>query len=245
MHDDFEEDTTASISEEKPAPSTEINEVTIRSYPKTVLFYPTAFLSLIFAIITWILPFTPFALDPSVLYSIQALIGYAWFVVFGFNLFIITFEFSKGVVAIFVMLIVILIMAIAFIFQSTGILIFISPVAFGLFFSVNNLLAFFLIFSFIIIMSWISTRFYYFRITANEILYKKGLLGDVERYGTSNVSVHKEIRDIFEYILFLSGRLTIEIPGRKLAIVIDNVPKINNVELKIMTLLRRIEIDID
>ncbi|MFX1564120.1 MAG: hypothetical protein ACFFDP_12520, partial [Promethearchaeota archaeon] len=87
--------------------------------------------------------------------------------------------------------------------------------------------------------------FYYFRITPNEILYKKGLLGDVERYGTSNVSVHKEIRDLFEYILFLSGRLTITVPGRKLAIVIDNVPRINTVELKIMTLLRRIEIDID
>ncbi|MFX1563149.1 MAG: hypothetical protein ACFFDP_07565, partial [Promethearchaeota archaeon] len=75
MHDDFEEDTSAEMTHEKPVPTTEINEVTIRSYPKTVLFYPTAFVSLIFAIVTWILPYTILGLYPALLYSWQTTIG--------------------------------------------------------------------------------------------------------------------------------------------------------------------------
>jgi hypothetical protein len=42
-----------------------------------------------------------------------------------------------------------------------------------------------------------------------------------------------------------SGRLTITIPGRKTAIMLDNIPNINTVETKILLLLRRIEVDID
>ncbi|MFX1564273.1 MAG: hypothetical protein ACFFDP_13300, partial [Promethearchaeota archaeon] len=105
MHDDFEEDTTEEIADEKLVPTKEINEVTVRSYPKTVLFYPTCFMSLIFALITWMLPLTPIALDPNLLFAVQTWLGYLWFVIFGFNLFIITFEFSKGVVAILVLMI--------------------------------------------------------------------------------------------------------------------------------------------
>ncbi|MFW9831347.1 MAG: hypothetical protein ACFFD8_06190, partial [Candidatus Thorarchaeota archaeon] len=63
--------------------------------------------------------------------------------------------------------------------------------------------------------------------------------------GTSNVMVHKEICDLFEYLLFRSGRLTFTVPGRTTAIVLDNVPNINGVENKILHLLRRIEVDID
>jgi len=82
-------------------------------------------------------------------------------------------------------------------------------------------------------------------VTPNEIIYKKGILGDVERYGTSNVMFHKEIVDIFEYLILKSGRLTFTIPGRKTSIVLDTVPRINSIEQQLLSLLRRIEVDID
>ena len=219
---------------EKPAPPPTIDEVTIRSYPKTVLFYPTMFVSLILAILEWVLP-----LPTHLLY----VIGFVWFIVFIWNLFVLSFEFSKGVIVALFLTIVIIILGAALVFTTTGILPWIHPAIFQLYVNAYSLLAFFLVFGVVILLSWISTRFYYFRITHNEVIYKKGLLGDVERYATANLTVHKEILDIFEYALFRSGRLTIEVPGRKLAITIANVPRINSVERKILHLLGRIEID--
>jgi hypothetical protein len=218
----------------KPAPPRAIDEVTIRSYPKTVLFYPTMLVSLILAILEWIFPLTD---------QLKFVIGFIWFVVFTWNLFVLSFEFSKGVIVALFLTVVILILGAALVFTTTGILPWIHPAIFQLYLNAYSLLGFFLVFGFVILLSWISTRFYYFRVTHNEVIYKKGLLGDVERYATANLTVNKEILDIFEYALFRSGRLTIEVPGRKLAIVIQNVPRINSVERKILHLLGRIEID--
>jgi hypothetical protein len=190
--------------------------------------------SLILAIVEWLL--LPY---PNIMY----LIGFVWFVVFTWNLLVLSFEFGKGVVVALTLTLVIVILGLALVFATTGTLLWIHPAIFQLYVNPYSLLAFFLVFGFVILVSWISTRFYYFRVTHNEVIYKKGLLGDVERYATANLTVNKEILDIFEYALFRSGRLTIEVPGRKLAIVIQNVPRINSVERKILHLLGRIEID--
>lgn len=228
-----EETPTKTPTEKTPEPRA-IDEVTIRSYPKTVLFYPTMLVSLILALLEWLLP-----LPTNLLY----VIGFVWFIIFTWNLLVLSFEFGKGVVVALFLTIVIIILGAALFFTMTGILPWIHPAIFQLYVNAYSLLAFFLVFGFVILLSWISTRFYYFRVTHNEVIYKKGLLGDVERYATANLTVHKEILDLFEYALFRSGRLTIEVPGRKLAIVIQNVPRINSVERKILHLLGRIEID--
>jgi hypothetical protein len=224
-------------------PEEELNEVTLRSFPKTVLFYPTMFFSLTIAIAMLFVYLNPllWPIADQLFYGLT----FAWFVFFIFNFLVVSFEFSKGVVVGLILLIVIAIMGIGFITTLTGVIPWINPAILGLFININSMVAFSLTFGFVILLAWITTRFYYFRITPNEIIYKKGLLGDVERFGTTNIVVHKEIRDIFEFIFLRSGRLTIMIPGRKQAIVIDNVPKINSMEKKILFLLRRIEIDID
>jgi hypothetical protein len=228
------EETPAKTPAEKAPQPQAIDEVAIRSYPKTVLFYPTMLVSLILALVEWFLP-----LPLNFIY----VIGFVWFVVFAWNLFVVSFEFGKGVVVALVLTLVIVILGLALFFATTGILPWIHPAVFQLYLNVQSMLAFFLLLGFVILVSWISTRFYYFRVTHNEVIYKKGLLGDVERYATANLTVHKEILDLFEYALFRSGRLTIEVPGRKLAIVIQNVPRINSVERKVLYLLGRIEID--
>jgi membrane protein implicated in regulation of membrane protease activity len=196
------------------------------------------FVSLILALLQWFLP------DPLKT-QLAPLMGFVWFVFFTFNLMVISFEFGKGIVVAIFLLLVITILAAALLFTVWGVTLWINPAYLGLIVNANTLLAFFLVFGLVILLSWVSTRFFYFRVTHNEIIYKKGILGDVERYATANVTVHKEITDIFEYVLFRSGRLTIEVPGRKLAIPIDNIPRINRVEHKVLHLLGRIEIDKD
>ena len=110
-----------------------IDEVTIRSYQKTVLFYPTMLVSLILAILEWF--FLPY---PNILY----LIGFVWFVVFAWNLLVISFEFGKGVVVAIVLTIVILILALALVFATTGLVPWIHPTVFQLYVNPYSLLAF-------------------------------------------------------------------------------------------------------
>lgn len=232
--------------EPTPAPERkEIQEVVVREYPKTVLFYPMLFVSLFIAIAGYLIEFVLIIPDPTLRVNLLYTLTFIWFVLFFFNLLVVTFEFGKSIVVALALIIVIIIMVVAFVFTIYGYFLIINPANLLLYMNAPAILAFIVIFSFVIFLSWIKTRMYYFRVTPNEIIYKKGLLGDVERYGTSNVMVHKEIRDLFEFLLMRSGRLTFTVPGRKTTIVLDNVPNINKVEEQILYILRRIEVDID
>lgn len=224
-------------------PSIELQEVTVREYPKTIVFYPMIFVSLIIGSLMYLMPV--FVFDPTLLTNLLNTLTFIWLILFLFNLLVVTFEFGKHIVVALALIIVIAVLIVALAMTIYGYFPWINPANLQLFINPQALIAFFIIFSFVIFLSWIKTRMYYFRITPNEIIYKKGILGDVERYGTSNVMVHKEIIDLFEYLLLRSGRLTFTVPGRKTAIVLDNVPNINSAENKILQLLRRIEVDID
>lgn len=226
-----------------PTPETELNEVTVRAWPKMILFYPTMILSLVLAVISYTIAVNPLLLPLRD--SLLAVIGFVWFMIFTFNLLVTSFEFGRGITVALVLTLIIIILIIAIVAFVTGSVPWINPMVFGLVMWPSTLMGFFLIFGFITILAWIETRLHYFRITPNEMYMKRGILGDVDRYSTTNVMVHKEIRDVFEFLMFRSGRLTITIPGRKTAIVLDNVPRINKVERQILYLLRRIEIDID
>jgi len=228
---------------EKPEPSIpELQEVTIRSYPKTVLFYPMTIMSLVIG--SLIFGFQFFIPEPF--YSrMVTLLTFVWLVIFFFNLLLVTFDFGKNFIVAIILIIVIGVLAVALYASSTGSLPFFDPSNLGLVINANSMLAFIIIFCLVIFIAWLRTRIYYVKIFHNEIVFKHGILGDVERYGTSNVMFYKEIPDIFEYLLLRSGRLTFTIPGRKTTIVMDNVPNINGVEKKVLTLLRRIEVDID
>jgi hypothetical protein len=240
----WENDESTAIEEpQKIEQQTEIQEVTVREYPKTVLFYPMLFVSLILALTSFLIPI--FVVDPGLQISLLYTITFIWFVMFFFNLLVVTFEFGKSIIVALALIVVIVVLVVALVFTLYGYLFVINPSSLQLSMNVQSYLAFFFVFLFVIFLSWIKTRMYYFRITPNEIIYKKGIMGDVERYGTSSVTVHKEIPDLFEFLLMRSGRLTIAIPGRKTVIMLDNIPNINSVEKKILHLLRRIEVDID
>jgi hypothetical protein len=228
---------------EKPEPARpEVQPVTIRSYPKTVLFYPMTIMSLIIGILIFAFQF----LIPDPFYTrIVNLLTFIWLVIFFFNLLLVTFDFGKNFIVAIILVIVIAVLAVALYASSTGSLPIFDPSNLRLIINANTMLAFILIFGLVILIAWIRTRIYYVKIFHNEIVFKKGILGDVERYGTTNVMFYKEIPDIFEYLLLRSGRLTFTIPGRKTTIVMDSVPNINGVEKKVLVLLRRIEVDVD
>ena len=247
MSEEYLESSETTLTSEKPEKEfeAELQDVVVREYPKTVLLYPMILTSLILAVAALLVSL--FILDPILQTTWLFTIGFIWFVLFFFNLLIVTFEFGKSVSVAIALILVIIVLVVVLILTQYGIgpLTGINPAALRLFISVEAYLAFFLLFSFLLFLSWIKTRIYYFKITPNEIIYKKGIMGDVERYGTSNVMVHKEIPDVFEFLLLRSGRLSFNVPGRKAPIILDNVPRINTIEVKILYLLRRIEVDID
>jgi hypothetical protein len=86
------------------------------------------------------------------------------------------------------------------------------------------------------------TRFDYWEINSNEIIHRRGLLGDVERWPAPNTRMSKEIKDVLEYALLRSGRLVLVPPGEQRAIVIDNVPQINAVEVEIQRVLSTLRV---
>ncbi|MFW9986104.1 MAG: hypothetical protein ACFFDJ_06050 [Candidatus Odinarchaeota archaeon] len=245
MSEENEEITPITEVEKPISPPTEIQEVTVRGYPKTVLFYPMAFISVVIAAAINLLAFIYLIPDPNFYWRLVYTLTFIWFVLFLFNLLLVTFDIGKNIIVAIALIIVIVILALALYITGTGVFPFIDPSFLGLYININSMFAFFIIFLFVIFIAWIRARIYYFRITSNEIVYKKGILGDVERFGTTNVMFHKEICDIFEYLLLRSGRLTFTIPGRKTTVVLDTVPNVNKVEQQILLLLRRIEVDLD
>ena len=243
MTEELEEPFEPTEIEKPEPPRPDVQPVTVRSYPKTVLFYPMAIMSLVIG--SLIFGFQFFIPDPLLYSRMVTLLTFVWLVIFFFNLLLVTFDFGKNFIVAVILVFVIAVLALALYASSTGSLPFFDPSNLGLIINANSMLAFIVIFCLVIFIAWLRTRIYYVKIYHNEIVFKKGILGDVERYGTTNVMFYKEIPDIFEYLLLRSGRLTFTIPGRKTTIVMDNVPNINGVEKKVLVLLRRIEVDVD
>ena len=83
----------------------------------------------------------------------------------------------------------------------------------------------------------INTRFNYFEMNHREIIHHQGYLGDINRLPTTGLRLHKEISDIFEFLLLRSGRLIIYAQRGEQPIVIDNVIGVNRIEHRIKDLL--------
>ena len=92
---------------------------------------------------------------------------------------------------------------------------------------------------------WIILRFYYLEIKSNEVVYRHGLFGDVERHDTRGMKHTKEIGDLMEFALWRSGRLILAVQGRKEPHVLDNVPRINRVEHQIQQVTSRQSVEIE
>ena len=88
-------------------------------------------------------------------------------------------------------------------------------------------------------------RFDYWVVTNNELLHHHGPFGDLERFPAPQLKIDKEIPDIFEYLLFGSGRLIFYPTSERRALILENVMAVNRVEQEIKHLLAALEVRID
>jgi len=199
-------------SEEK---TKSITKVTLRSYSKTIFFYPLIFTSLIL----WII---------QVIYGDSvALLGFIWIIVFAVNLFVVTFDFESKKFFILLLLIVILVLLVIFLvlpnIEITGLP---TPGEFNIVMTSQFYLIVTLVLGFILLFIILASRFNYWRVERNEIYHKTGLLADAERYPIGNLRIKKEITDIFEFLALRAGAITLYL-GKEQDFRLQTVPNIN------------------
>jgi hypothetical protein len=94
-----------------------------------------------------------------------------------------------------------------------------------------------------LVVVFLDMRFDYWEVYPNELIHHHGILGNVSRYPAPGLEMQKEITDVFEWLLFRSGRLIIH-PSRGPAVVLENVPNINRREAEIKTLLDALSVEV-
>ncbi|TRO54439.1 hypothetical protein E2P64_09105, partial [Candidatus Bathyarchaeota archaeon] len=121
MSEEYLESSETTLTSEKPEkePEAELQDVIVREYPKTVLLYPMIIISLILAIAAMLVSL--FILDPILQTTWLFTIGFIWFVLFFFNLLIVTFEFGKSVIVALALILVIIVLVVVLVLTQYGI----------------------------------------------------------------------------------------------------------------------------
>ncbi len=213
----------------------ERERVLIRSYPKTIFFYPTA------------LTASLCALASAAGAVADQTLGFLFCAVFFFNLVVVSFEFRKHTPVVLLLVLLVLVLGGVLLHERFAFLSLAKSaysklnLAANTHFYIGVAISFFALYLFIAIDS----RFDYWEVRGNEILHHTGLLGDCERYPATSLRVRKEIVDIFEYALLLSGRLILYPSGRDQAIVLENVPWINRVEAQLDEMLDSVRVVVE
>jgi hypothetical protein len=210
--------------------------IVIYPFPKIVLLWPVMVVSLVFFFIGG-------GVTENSLVE-PATLGWWWSVLFFFNMLVHTFDFGRNnFIATLTCLGVIFLGLWVWDLQS-------EAAIYGTiysFFSDNKVIAdanFYALMAgmlaILMIMAFITTRFNYWILNPNQLTHKHGILGDERHYATINMAVEKEIPDIFEFLLFGSGRLVFK-PGvgadANKPLVVDNVFRVNRLESKVRKFL--------
>lgn len=208
--------------------------VKIIPYPKIVFFWPTFIFSLLCGAF-------------SLMIGPNSTLGLMFIIVFTFNLLVISFEFSRIKFIATAMGFVMVILAL-FLTEAYDIHVFAWLKTFirGLDLLANHVFYFAVsvVFALIYSVVFITTRWNYWVIEPNEVLHYLGFMGDVHRYPAPNLKMSKEISDIFEYFLGLSGTLILSPTSESRDIVLENVLFVNKKEERIKNLLSSIQVKI-
>ncbi len=213
------------------------DRIIIRPWPKVIFLYPT----MVYSLLAWIVSYL-FA-GPSHP-GLPRTLGILFCAVFGLNLLVFSFDFSriKSLTILFVLVAVIF--GIGWANTKWEVMASIRALVEKIDVRMNTqfygFMAVFLLFIFTLV--FVNTRFNYFEITRNEILHHHGYLGDITRTPTTAMRMQKEIYDLMEYLLLRSGRLIFYPSTTREALVIDNVVKVNEVEKRIKDLLSSVSV---
>ncbi len=223
-----------------------VDRIVIHPFPKVVLLWPVMVISLLF-----------FFLGGGISEAGESIVnrsalGWWWIVVFFVNLMVHTFDFGRtNFIATLAVMGVGLLGLWVWDLQSE-VAVYQSIYDFFARQELNMHPNFYAmiagVLAVLMLMAFITTRFNYWVLAPNQLTHKHGILGDERHYATLNMAVEKEIPDVFEFLLFGSGRLIFK-PGvgaeQNKALVVDNVFRVNRLEKSVREFLGVIKVDED
>ncbi|MHC4600234.1 MAG: hypothetical protein ACYS47_14635 [Planctomycetota bacterium] len=234
------------MSEEETKPSEaapkkkEVDHIIIRPWPKMVFLYPSLILSIVFGIFS--------AVEPSLTGPGVDMAVY-WLLAFGVNIFVMAFEFNRlrstAIFSMIIALVAILLYAgkeadLSILSSISGAVMSIQPLANSRFyFAMAGIMVVLFVFMFL------HTRFDYWEVTHNELRHHHGILGNVERFPAPHLRFTKEINDVVEFLMLLSGTLVLFPASESRTLVLHNVPRINRIERNLEHLLSKLAVDIE
>ncbi len=189
--------------------------VRIRSLPKVIFFYPIWIFSLVCALVV--------SADSSAVWP-----GLAWMILFTFNLFVISFDFTEERTLIFVLggVAVVLGLVLAGALSDVmGFLTSLRPAMNTIFYWMM-----FAVFGIIFLVAFIGSRLDYWEIEPNEIIHRHGMFRRMRRYSTESLRWDKVIPDVMERIMLGTGTIILTTPYEKHPIVIEHVMRIGRVD---------------
>ena len=223
-----------------------IDRVKIRSYSSMILFFPSFIVSLTFGITQLLLNRAGRA--PLEIATVNSgymdILGIIFLIFFSLNLILIAFDFNSARTIILALLLVIIIGTFFLLNAVYGFLESIQ-LTMRVYFSTQVYFAIASLLFVILIVTVIVAHTNYYIVEGNELLHRKGLLGGIERYPATNMSIVKEYPDIIEYGLFKFGTLILTPPRATKSIILKNVARIDKKEKTINEILSRLKVDIN
>ena len=216
---------------EQPGPGKK--RILLISYPKIVFLYPTFFMAMIAAFVTWLSPASSVGVTIVFLGMLSL------------NLVVLTFDFPRTTALTLIAIVAMFVMGVFLsAHYSPDLVPFLGDVLGALKPQANHV--FYFMFAAILFCFYlavlVAVRYDYWEIQNNELLHHHGFLSDLKRYPAPSLRVDKEINDVFEYMLLQSGRLILHARSESRAIVLDNVLFINRKEALLTKMLGSLQV---
>lgn len=223
-----------------------LDRVKIRSYSSMILFFPSFVVSLTFGITQLLL--NRYRLLPLETTTVNSgymdILGIIFFIFFSLNLILIAFDFNRARSIIIALLIVIIVGTFFLLNAIYGFLASIQ-LTMRVYFSTQVYFALAILLLIIVIITIIAAHTNYYIVEGNELLHRKGILGGIERYPATDMSIIKEYPDVIEWAIFKFGTLILTPPRATKSIILKNVPGIDKKEKAINEILSRLKVDIN
>ncbi len=221
-----------------PVDAAHEEKIVIRPFPKIVVYIPTMLAALAAGVLVQIFPNDG---------EFRRVVAIVFMVCFFLNTILVAFEFPRMTAVAVVLLLIAVVFGLLLLNQHFGVLGWLGQ-AFALWSPDANTQLYFsiaLAFGCMFAIAWLITRFDYWIVTNNELLHHHGPFGDMERFPAPQLKLDKEIPDIFEYLVFGSGRLVFYPTSERRALILENVVAVNRVEQDIKHLLEALEVRLE
>ena len=213
------------------------------SYPKVIFLYPTFLVALVAGIYMSIWGGDP--LETTHRGNVIMAAIFLW--TFTLNLIVFSFEFPRGASLTLLFFIAALGLGLYLLFETQPDVLPILKSVIGAIRPLANAAFYFVVatvLGLVFVTVMIKVQFDYWEVRANELLHHHGFMSDLERYPAPNLRITKEINDVFEFMLFRSGRLILHPSNEPRSIVLENVPFITQKEEQLTRMLGALQVQV-